>query len=647
MARARPLTLALACLAFLSIAAPAAAATGAERELIETYAPILMVREEQDPPCETSAEQYEATTVDTVLGNPGVELKDAAPGGPEELLRRAPRAVDLAGRGDSFHLDLPGDPLGDTCVYARDFAALRERGEAPAVTYAHIARERGMPGLAVQYWFFWYFNQFNDLHEGDWEGMQVVFDSSDPKRALAEGPSEIGLFQHGGGEKADWEDGKVQKEGTHPIVYPAAGSHATFYDSAVYVENGQGGSGVGCDNTSPPLRRLDVRPIQVPTHPSPRGRFAWLTFEGHWGQKEKGFNNGPTGPNTKTRWLEPMTWMTEIRSSSPHLPGGSILGPQVTGAFCGAIAAASDLINLDQRSRWAAIGVLVGIALLLALLVGVTRWGPVDLERLRARRAFGQLVRAARQLYGRHWRTLLPIGLTALPIVGGIRLLSEAIASGRGVDSTTGRAGAHLAIADLVQSFGEPVASAVVAAVVIVAVRLLVDTGRMGFSDSFRGMWQRFGRVVAAQLLATFGVLLMAITVIGLPFAIWKYVGWQFVQQQILFEDRPIRAAFRGSSDLVRGRWWHTVRVAGFLWLVGIVAGPVVGFALIFTNFPLIWVNLIGSLIFALLVPYVAVGRTLLYFDLQARAEEEPARRWRERLPERWRARLPRRLRTA
>jgi len=61
----------------------------------------------------------------------------------------------------------------------------------------------------------------------------------------------------------------------------------------------------------------------------------------------------------------------------------------------------------------------------------------------------------------------------------------------------------------------------------------------------------------------------------------------------------------------------------------------VVGFTLIFTNFSLFWINVIGSVVFALLVPYIAVGRTLLYFDLQARAEEGPSKRWRERLPRR------------
>jgi hypothetical protein len=43
-------------------------------------------------------------------------------------------------------------------------------------------------------------------------------------------------------------------------------------------------------------------------------------------------------------------------------------------------------------------------------------------------------------------------------------------------------------------------------------------------------------------------------------------------------------------------------------------------------------INLLGALIFSLLIPYAAIGQTLLYFDLQVRAEAEPAkprRSWR------------------
>ncbi len=145
-------------------------------------------------------------------------------------------------------------------------------------------------------------------------------------------------------------------------------------------------------------------------------------------------------------------------------------------------------------------------------------------------------------------------------------------------------------------------------------------------------MYERLWRVVAGQLLATLLLLLLAITLIGIPVAIYMYIAWQFIQQEIIFENRSIREAFHGSSARVRGRWWRTVRVAGILWLFSIVAGPVLGFFLIFANFSPIMVNLIGSVVFALLIPYVAIGRTLLYFDLGA-SEAEAAgaprrRRW-------------------
>ncbi|HWN72188.1 MAG TPA: hypothetical protein VNN15_00100 [Solirubrobacterales bacterium] len=630
--------------ALAAFAPPAAAAETipadkAAQQLAEKYVPIAMLREQQDPPCDTSEEQYQPTSVETVLGNPTVTLTHELPDGKLEEVMRAPTAADIAGLRDGYYLDLEGKVLGNTCVYARAFRQLVREGKAAAVTYAHVAREPNHDGFALQYWFFWYFNQFNDLHEGDWEGMQLSFESNVVADALGEEPSEIIVFQHAGGERASWSDGKVQKEGTHPVVYPAAGSHATFYDSAVYLGNGQNGSGVGCDNTSEPLRELRLRPVLLPETAPEQGAFQWLSYRGRWGDKEKGFNNGPTGPVTKTVWREPFAWMAEQRSTSPRLPGGSVVGPTVTSAFCGAVTAVTDLTHIATKSQAAALGIVGAILLALIAFFGLTRWGPVDLEQLRARRAFGQLLRTARHLYSRYWTTLVPIGLIAFPIVGGATLLGEALTQGRGVDDAAGRAGVHLAFADVVETVGRPLAEVLVAAVVIVFVRELSRGRRAGIRDSARGMLARFRRVVAAQLLAYAGLFLLAVTVIGFPFAVWKYVSWLFVQQEVLFTDKSIRDSFRGSSELVRGRWWHTVRVAAPLWLLSVAAGPILGFALIFTDFPLVWINVIGSVVFALFIPYVTVGRTLLYFDLQVRAEEEPAKP--RRLPRPWRQRQP------
>jgi hypothetical protein len=615
--------LVLTASASLTLTASAVADTTPEQqELVDAYAPHLMLREQtKDDNCDTTQEQYNPpTTVDVVLGNPAVKLVHYT-GGKDVPIKQGPTASDIAGLGDDYYLDLPGDPLDVKCPekasYAKDFQALRNGGKAPAVTYTHIAQEPGHSGLVVQYFFFYYFNQFNDVHEGDWEGMQIAFDADTPPEALAQGPSGIALFQHAGGERADWDDTKVQKDGTHPIVYPAAGSHATFYDDAVYIQNGQNGSGVGCDNTSEPLIRSDPRPIIVPTASAPGSEFQWLSFLGHWGQREKGFNNGPQGPTTKGQWLRPFTWMEGIRQTSPRLPRGAILGPAASTAFCGAIAGISEFINLEAKTTIGAIG--LGLALLLLIVVPpmFTRWRPVDLSNLRHKWAFGQLVRGARQLYGRHWRIMLLIALSGFLILGAIQGLEYLFGSFGGL--------AH------------PVGSAFVSGAVVAFIRQLDQGEELDLRGSFGAIYARLWRVVGGQLLVSLLALAMVITVIGIPFGAYFYIAWQFVQQEILFKDRSIRDALKGSQSLVRGHWWRTILVVGFLFVVAEVSGPVLGFFLIFANLSAVLVNLIGSVVYALLIPYVAIGRTLLYFDLGAReAEAEKAgepRRRRLRLP--------------
>jgi hypothetical protein len=195
--------------------------------------------------------------------------------------------------------------------------------------------------------------------------------------------------------------------------------------------------------------------------------------------------------------------------------------------------------------------------------------------------------------------------------------------------------GGRLELSSSLAGAARPLGFAVVAAAAIAVVCLLERGAPAGFVAAYRATVRRFWRLVFGQLLANVLVIALMVTVIGIPIAIWKYIGWQFVQQEILFEDKSIRAAFRGSSAVVRGRWWRTLRVAGFFWLISLIAGPVLGFVLIFANVSLTWVNVVGSLVFALLVPYVAIGRTLLYLDLSARAEQKGAIPWRWRL-RRW-----------
>jgi hypothetical protein len=608
-----------------------AAVSPDQQELVAAYAPHLMLREQtKGDNCNTREEQYNPpTTVDVALGNPAVRLIHYV-NGEDVPIERAPTAADVDGLGDDYYLDLPGDPLAVRCPdkgsYAKDFQALRNDEKAPAVTYAHIATEPGYSGLVVQYWFFYYFNQFNDVHEGDWEGMQISFDADTPAEALTQGPSQVALFQHAGGERADWDDAKVQKDGTHPIVYPAAGSHATFYDNAIYIQNGSHGSGVGCDVTQEPNIRSDPRPVLIPTAAAPGSEFQWLTYLGHWGQREKGFNNGPQGPTTKKQWLRPFTWMDGIRQDSPRLPGGAILGPAASTAFCGAIEGVSEFINLEAKTTIGAI--LLGVALLLLIVVPplFTRWRPVDIATLRHEWAVGQLLRGARQLYGRHWRTMLAIALTGFVILGLIQgaqyVFTQLAGSG---DIRIHPFGLTLEFNGSFDALAYPIGSALVSGAVVAFVHQREQGKEGGVREDYKEIWGKLWRVVGAQLLVWFFLALMFFTVIGIPFALYFYVAWQFVQQEILFEDRSIRESLRGSHARVRGHWWRTVAVTAILAAIGVVIGPVLGFFLIFLNLSAVVVNLIGSVIYALVFPYVALGRTLLYLDLRAREDAERA----------------------
>jgi hypothetical protein len=106
-------------------------------------------------------------------------------------------------------------------------------GRRPVV-YAHVAPEGGK--LALQYWFFYVYNDFNNLHEGDWELVRLDFDAATPAAALDTHPYEIGYSQHEGAERADWGAEKLELDGgTHPVVYPAEGSHANYFSGALYL----------------------------------------------------------------------------------------------------------------------------------------------------------------------------------------------------------------------------------------------------------------------------------------------------------------------------------------------------------------------------------------------------------------------------
>ena len=212
-----------------ALALPGIARADAEQDLAERYAPVVRLVEQEEE-C-GPGEPYEPIDIDAVLDEDTVSLR--GPWRSNDLVddralrgRSRPRALRVQPRLPRATRSGPG------CDYER--WARRITADTEPTVYAHVATEPAYPDrLSLQYWLYYPFNDWNNLHEGDWEMIQLVFPAASAEEALETEPLEVGYSQHEGAERAEWGDEKLEiVDGTHPVVYPAAGSHANFYARA-------------------------------------------------------------------------------------------------------------------------------------------------------------------------------------------------------------------------------------------------------------------------------------------------------------------------------------------------------------------------------------------------------------------------------
>ena len=176
------------------------------------YSPVVRLKE-QPGSCDIG-EPYQPTDIDLLMGNDEVALR--GPWDRTNIVKVAPTAADLSRGLFDYHLDFPGDALRPGCTYEQWAARLAATG-VPPTAYARVVTEAGKPGkLALQYWFFYVYNDWNNKHEGDWEMIQLVFDASSPAQALTRPPAEVGYSQHSSAERAAWGDPEARARRTAP-----------------------------------------------------------------------------------------------------------------------------------------------------------------------------------------------------------------------------------------------------------------------------------------------------------------------------------------------------------------------------------------------------------------------------------------------
>lgn len=193
--------------------------------------------------------------------------------------------------------------LGGYDEIAQDYTQNRENyGDK---IYAHVTREGQY--IAVQYWFFYAYNPGNiNQHQGDWEMIEVVLDST-------ETPLYAVYSQHHSGEMAEWQDVEKSDE-THLRVYVALGSHANYFRS-YQGKLGTASDTVGNAYTLAPedLEIVMLGELGAGNHPSSQ---SWLQFGGRWGNWADVTDEylgaaGPRGPGqgeNAEKWSYPVSW---------------------------------------------------------------------------------------------------------------------------------------------------------------------------------------------------------------------------------------------------------------------------------------------------------------------------------------------------
>jgi hypothetical protein len=625
LTRARPV--ALVAVAALWCAPAAVGATQDEIELAERYAPVVRLVEQTEE-C-GPGEPYEPIDADLLFEEPTVALR--GPWGGGDLVEIGPAAEDLRGGLYEYHLDFPGHALDPGCDYERWGRWLTE-GRPPAV-YAHVATDPGYPGkLALQYWLFYVFNDWNNLHEGDWETVQLVFDAGSAREALAVEPAEVGYSQHEGAERAEWGEEKLELvDGTHPVVYPAAGSHANFFEEALFVGS-SAEQGVGCDDTTGPSYALRPTVKTIPSNAAEAGdAFPWIEFEGRWGELQRAFFNGPTGPNMKRQWTEPIRWSHGWRERSYAVPGGGTLGTGATDFFCDAVQTGSVALQrlLDEPSL--VLALLAALFLLVLVAVSRATWRPTAPLRLARRRSWGQILAAAARMFGRRVTLFVGIGALAIPVSLLVALLQALVLQASRVAGieTEGESSGLLAL--LVLEIGTILTLFGIGFVSAATLRALVeiDEGRsVDPLGAYRLVLDSFLPLLGALAIAVTVVTLLASSLFLIPVAIWLAIRWALVVAAVELEGLRALPALRRSARLVHGHWLK----AGSLVLVGgglaLVLGPFLGALLILTTEAPLWViNAVAGVVYALAMPFVALTTAYVYFDARARHElagEEP-----------------------
>lgn len=229
--------------------------------------------------------------------------------------------------------------------------------------------------------------------------------------------------------------------------------------------------------------------------------------------------------------------------------------------------------------------------------------------RLRQRRDLSAILEAAVAIYRLNFDALIRIAAVTVPLgVAGAALQASVDGS-----VTTN-------VASVVLLFLQYPVDIIIAAAIIAALADIDANGEADFSRAYDVAFERLSALWWATIRALVIVLLLLVTIIGIPWAIQRLVRWVFVAQAVILDGTNAKDALSTSAAAVEGRWWRTFGVALVIGLIG--AAPAGLAAAVFGGISPLLGGVMASLVSALLLPFSVTAMTLLYLDLQVQKTE-------------------------
>ncbi|HEX7319902.1 MAG TPA: hypothetical protein VF399_06055 [bacterium] len=134
--------------------------------------------------------------------------------------------------------------------------------------------------------------------------------------------------------------------------------------------------------------------------------------------------------------------------------------------------------------------------------------------------------------------------------------------------------------------------------------------GKVDIDRCFKDAFGKFWRMLGAGSLAALGFGAMAITIIGIPFALYYGICWAFIANVIVIENSKVINAFYRSKQLVKKSWWRVFGIVLVFYLPCAILQRV-----------LYMIPYAGVFLAVFIFPACLIASVLLYLDLRVRKE--------------------------